>query len=377
MMSKNEQVLTHPRNETEEAALHRTEEFKIDSYFLSVNNQKWLSEEFNDLEEDFIEIINNVPDYYPTILELCNIYRKTENFSKYRQMLDYALKIYPEDEFFLIMNAEYYYDMKNFAAARKELTALTARGIKPPKVMKLLGGVYLNFKEKNLAIESFKEYLKSSGGDASLRREVVRMFFESGDFINTLLELKDLAPCDKNAEMKKIEAVCLYYKEDYKKALGVFTSIYRHYSEDIFTLMYLGDICLRLKKNYRAEYYWERALKIEPKTPEERAYAARINLFINEYEQAIKLIDYNFKKTANHYLSIFTMGLINLCEDKFHLAAAHWLRVYKEKHDLFNFEFELTKKTLKPERVGEFISKISEAEYSGLCAHIKERCDIR
>ncbi len=377
MMSKNEQVLTHPRSEIEEAALYKTEEFKIDSYFLSVNNKKWLFEEFNDLEEDFIEIINNVPDYYPTILELCNVYRKIEKSSKYREMLDYALKIYPGDEIFLIMDAEYHYDSKNFAAARKALTALNARGIKPPKVMKLLGGVYLNFKEKTLAIETFKEYFKSSGGDASLRLEVIRMFFESGDFINTLLELKDVAPCDKNAELKKIEAVCLYYKEDYKKALSVFTSIYRHYSDDIFTLMYLGDICLRLKKNYRAEYYWERALKLEPKTPEERAYAARINLFINEYGQAVKLIDYNFKKTANHYLSIFTMGLINLCEDKFHLAASHWSRVFKEKNDLFNFEFELTKKSLKTERVIEFISKVSQDEYSGLCAHIKDRCDIR
>ncbi len=375
-MNKKEQVLTHPRSESEEAALHKTEEYKLDSYFLYSNNQKWLRNELTELEQDFIEIINNVPDYYPTILELCNIYHETGNRAKFREMLNYALKKFPDDDLFLIMNAEYHYENNDFAGARRALESLAARGIKPPRVMKLLGCVYLNFKEKTLAIESFKNYLRERGGDAALRLEVIRMFFETGDFINTLLELKDIPELDKNAELKKIEAVCFYYKEDYKKALSIFTSIYRHYSDDIFTLMYLGDICFRLKKNYRAEYYWERALKIEPATAEERAYIAKIYLFISEYDQAVKLIDYNFKKIPNHYLSIFTMGLINLCEDKYHLAASHWLKVFREKYDLFVFEFELTKKTLKPERLKEFISKLTEAEYAVLCDYIKERCDL-
>ncbi|EKD69074.1 MAG: hypothetical protein ACD_47C00272G0001 [uncultured bacterium] len=376
-MNENGQALTHPRNEREEAALQKTEEYKLDSYFLSVNNQKWLQNKLMDLERDFVEIINNVPAYYPTVLELCNIYRETGNRAKYREMLNYALKKFPQDDILAIMDAEFHYAANDFAAARKALITLTARGVRVPRVMKLLGGVYLNFKEKALAIESFKEYLRDSGGDVALRLEVIRMFFEAGDFINTLLELKEIPEREKNAELRKIEAVCLYYKEDYKKSLAVFTSIYRHYSDDIFTLMYLGDICFRLKKNYRAEYYWERALKIEPKTPEERAYAAKIHLFISEYDQAVKLVDYNFKKIANHYLSIFTMGLINLCEDKYHLAATHWLKVFREKRDLFAFEFELTKKSLKPERINEFLSRLTEGEYADLCIYIKERCDLR
>lgn len=376
-MSENNQVTTHPRGEREEAALHRTEEYKLDSYFLSENNRKWLGGGLDELEQDCVEIINNVPDYYPTVFELCNIYKARGNRSRYREMLDYALKKFPRDDVFEIMDAEYHFDSKDFAAARRALTALASRGVRAPIVMKLLGGVHLNFKEKNLAIESFKEYLRESGGDISLRIEIVRMFFESGDFINTLLELKEIPEREMNAELKKIEAVCLYYKEDFKKALSVFTSLYRHFSDDIFTLMYLGDICFRLKKNYRAEYYWERALKIEPRTPEDRAYAARINLFISEYEQAVRLVDYNFKKVPNHYLSIFTMGLINLCEDKYHLAASHWLKVFREKRDMFRFEFELTRKTLKPERISEFLTRLSEAEYSEMCAYIRERCDIR
>ncbi len=377
-MSDKELLLTHPRNPSEEAALQKTEEYKLDAYFLVINNRRWLRGELDALERDFIEIINNVSDYYPTILELCNIYQAAGNAAKHREMLDYALKLFPDDDIFMIMNAEYYYNSKNFSAARRELSSLIARGIKPPRVLKLLGGVYLNFKEKALAIETFKEYLKSAGrDDIELRTEIVRLYFESGDFINTMLELKEISHLEKNAELKKIEAVCFYYKEDYKKALAAFTSIYRHYNDDIFTLMFLGDICLRLQKNYRAEYYWERALKIEPRTFEEHAYAARINLFINEYERAIKLIDYNFKKTENHYLSIFTMGLINLCEDKFHLAASHWLKVFKQKYDLFSFEFELTRKSLKSERLCEFVSKITEAQYNGLREYIKERCDIK
>ena len=120
-MNKKEQVLTHPRSESEEAALHKTEEYKLDSYFLCSNNQKWLQNKLADLEQDFIEIINNVPDYYPTILELCNIYHETGNRPKFREMLNYALKKFPEDDIFLIMNAEYHYENNDFAAARRAL----------------------------------------------------------------------------------------------------------------------------------------------------------------------------------------------------------------------------------------------------------------
>jgi len=376
-MNKANEIPIHPASESEEAAILKTEEYKLDSYFLSVNAHKRLYKKFDELEQDFIEIINNVPAYYPTIFELCNLYGETGNRYKYKEMLDYAIKKFPHDEFFLIMNARYHYDSKDFASARKALEALASDGVRPPIVMKLLGNVYLNFKQKTPAIEVFRQYLSEIGEDREIRMELIRLYFESGDFINAMLELKHIAEKERDAELKKIEAICYYYKEDYKKSLELFSSIYRHFSDDIFTLMYLGDICFRLKKNYRGEYYWERALKIDPKSAEERAYLARINLFINEYERAYAFIDFNFKKFPNHYLSIFMMGLICLCEDKYHLAAAHWLKVYAQKRDMFIFEFEMIKKTLKLERIKEFVVKVSEAEYNELRDYIKQRCDIK
>lgn len=376
-MSHGEKLHTHPRNEDEEARIIASEEFKIDSYFLTQNNLLWLEGRLEELEPECVEIINNVPAYYPTVSELCSLYESRKDSEKFTQMIEYARKHFPGDERFAIMEARFLFAGGDVNGASKILENLASKGCEAPLVLKLLGQVRLSRRMRAEAVEAFQKCLKKYDGYPEVRIDLMRLHYESGNFLDALVESRMIPEGIKNLETKKIEGACLYYKEDFKKALALFTEIYKHHPDDIFVLMYLGDICFRFGKNYLAEYYWSQALAQNPKTLEERAYIARIHLFINEYDQALKVVDSSLKQEPGHYLSIFTMGLIGLCEDKFHQAAENWRRVFEEKRDTFVFEFEMIKKTLKPNKLKEFIFKVVEPEYKPLCDHIKERCSIK
>ncbi len=367
---------THPKNESEEAAMMNAEEFKLDCYFLSENNLMWLKGDLSSLEEQFIEIINNVPAYKPTIFELCNIYQARGERDKLRQMIDYALKRFPDDVMFLVMDALWRFGANEVAAALAILEKLAVK-VNAPIVMKTLGDIYMAQKMIIPAIEAYKKCVEKYDGFPEVHLELVRLYYQAADFLNVILELKHIPEDQKTLELKKIEGVCDYYREDYKAALAVFTDILKHHPNDIFSLLYAGDICLRFEKNYKAEFYWESALKLTPETLEDRACLAKIHLFTNDYEQAVKLADINIRQVPDHYVSLFILGLIAVCEDKFHSAAVNWNIVYTKKPEIFDFEFELIKKSLKDNKIKEFIYKVNEPEYKDMCERIKVRCDIK
>ena len=369
--------LTHPKNESEEAVMMKAEEFKVDSYFLSENNLMWLKGDLAGLEEQFVEIINNVPGYKPTIFELCNIYEARGEREKLRQMIDYALKRFPDDPMFLIMDALWRFRANEIPAARTTLEKLAVTGFNVPIVMKTLGDIYMAQKMGGPAIEVYKKCVEKYDGFPEVHLELVRLYYQSADFLNALLELKHIPEDKKTLELKKIEGVCNYYREDYKSALAVFTDILKHHPDDILSLMYAGDICLRFEKNYKAEFYWESALKLTPETLEDRASLAKIYLFISDYEQAAKLVDINIRQLPEHYVSLFVLGLIAVCEDKFHSAAVNWNIVYTKSPGIFDFEFELIKKSLKDNKIKEFVYKVTEPEYNEMCECIKMRCDMK
>jgi predicted Zn-dependent protease len=287
------------------------------------------------------------------------------------------MKKFPYDEMFLMTDALLRFRSNEITAARYTLEKLVTNGVEAPLVLKTLGDIYLALKLKAEAVASYKKCVEKFGGYPEIHVELVRLYYETADFLNAILELKHIPEDEKTLELKKIEGVCNYYREDYKAALSVFTDILSRHPADVLSLMYAGDISLRFEKNYKAEFYWEAALKIEPETLEERAYLSRIHLFTSDYEHALKLIETNLLKLPDHYLSIFTAGLINICEDKLHPGAANWNRVFNEKRDLFMFEFELIKKSLKENKMKELVYKLAEPEYKPICDYIKERCDIK
>lgn len=375
---KNNEIIFQPKNQSEEKLITKLEEYKLDKYFLRENNKKWLNNQLNDLEEDLIEIIKNTKNYYPALLELCNLY-KSYNFEQYRDLLDYSLKLYPNDEIFLILDAEYYYKTNNLSKAKELLLNLTFKKINSPYIFKLLGNIYLNSNEKQLAIETFYEYLKLLPNDFEIRKILIRLLFEKSDFLNALLELKKIPSNLINLEFKKIEAICYYYKEDYKTALKNFLILFKNNKNDVFALMFLGDIYLRFQKTYQAELYWQKALSVKSNSLEDNAYLAKIYLFMNNYNKSKELISQNLENISNHYLSIFVLGLINLCENKFDDAFLAWNKVYNEMKNTFCFEFELIKKTLKNEKIKEFLDYFKNDETKKnieLFEYIKGRCNL-
>lgn len=369
-------VPLHPKNEADEAAIMKTEEYKLDSYFLGANSRGWMSGDLAALEEELVEVVNNVPDYYPVIFELCNIYRERGDGDNYRQMLEYALKKHPGDDMILMMRAAELFSRNEVQQARAILEKLATAGVEAPLVMRGLGDIYLALRMPGEAIRAYTKSYAKYDAWPEVHVTLVRLYYESADFVNALLELKYVSAGERTLELQKIEGVCNYYRGDHKAALAIFSDIAARHPGDIMSLMFAGDICLRFEKNYKAEFYWDAALRADPATPEDRAYIARIRLFICEYDEAARLCEYNLRQTPDHWLSLFTLGLVELCEDKFHNAAASWSRVLAGSREIFEFEFAVIRVSLNPNRLREFVFKVAAPEYSALCDFIRERCEI-
>ncbi len=373
--NKFSKLKTHPKNEAEETEIMKSDDYKLDSYFLMTRNKFWLSGELKELEEECIEIINNVPDYFPAFLELCTIYLHKNDFAKFFETAEYALKKFPDNDQILMLKCEVLYGQKKYAEFEEIILKLDKSLLDSIQITRMLGEIMVSKKMKAEAAAQYCSCLKKYD-DPVIRESLIKLYYSQGEFLSALNELKSFTDEAKSYDLKKIEAVCLYYKEDFKKSLQIFTELLKAAAEDIFCLMYAGDLSFRFNKNFKAETYWDKALKMQPQTPEDRAYIARIYLFISDYQQASSLIEFNLKENAAHSLSLMTRGLISICEDKFEKAADDWAKVIKNDKDNFNLEFDIIRKSLKNSKLIELCEKAQKAEYSQLTNFIRQKVGV-
>lgn len=215
-------------------------------------------------------------------------------------LIDQLMEAFPMQDDLLLLQANAFIargEPENAAAA---LEILRGRGEAQPSALMLLGDIYLNFQQADLALSSYRGVAE----DASLTPEralrVARRLAASGAWpqVDAFLSIVEARQVGENpvSEADRIEFLNLQAQSDLSQNR---TAAAAEKLAEVVSLDPLNGRALLLLANYhwdegdieRAEIYYERAAKVDEVAPDALVQHGRMLVSIREFRKAVRFLE--------------------------------------------------------------------------------------
>ncbi len=135
-------------------------------------------------------------------------------------------------------------------------------------------------------------FLKSYRIDSLHLKSIVKLaniYFKSGvrDSAQTFIG-KGLVIYPKHIKLRTIKAKLLYREQQYQEAYDLFFELLKTNQENIETNLYLGILSMQLDQLDKAEYYLDRAYRLNPKLPDTNYYLGVLYREFKAYKKSNK-----------------------------------------------------------------------------------------
>ncbi len=225
---------------------------------------------------------------------LMNLGRYTEAVG----VIDDLVEQFPQQKDLLMLQANAYIATEQTQDAAATLEILRASGGATPASLALLGDIYLNFTQPDLALSVYTEALlmKDLGRDRILR--IARRLASVGAWSQLDTYLGAIGPQDRTAmtDSDQLDLLNLHAQSDLaqnrsESAAEKLTQVVSRDPLNGRALMLLADYHWNQTEIEKAEIYYERAAKVEAVAPDALVQHARMLVSQRAFQKAVILLE--------------------------------------------------------------------------------------
>lgn len=214
------------------------------------------------------------------------------------KMIDGLIKEFPQQTDLLLLQSNAYIAKNDPASAAATLEILRASGHANTNATVLLGDIYLNFNQPDLAIELYREAASQADLSADRALRIAHRLANLGNWQDLdvfFAELSAKAP-QKFGAANQLEVLNLTAQSDLAQgrtdaAAGKLAKVVEADPLNGKALLLLADYYWKQEDVSRAELYFERAAKVPAFAADALVQRARMLVSLKEYDKAVPLLE--------------------------------------------------------------------------------------
>jgi len=222
------------------------------------------------------------------------------NTSQHREaaaMLDELIVEKPDDASLWLLQANAYVASGSPSDAAVNLELIRHMGKATPTSLALLGDIYINANQPDLALAAYKDILKGEQIDPERALRAARILASRGAWTEAEVYLKDLndrllakLPASGKSEVAALLAKVALARGEDDQAASLLTKVLESDPLNGRALLLLADYHWKKSDRERADLYYTRAASVEEVRVEALVQHARMNVTLKNFSAASKLL---------------------------------------------------------------------------------------
>jgi len=212
-------------------------------------------------------------------------------------MLDELITEKPDDASLWLLQANAYVASGNSADASVNLELVRQMGKATPISLALLGDIYINANQPDLALSAYQDLLKGEQIDQERALRAARILASRGAWAEADLYLKELnqrlsakLPASGQSEVASLLAKVALARGEDDKAAAMLTKVLETDPLNGRALLLLADYHWKKGDRERADLHYTRAATVEDVRVEALLQHARMNVALKDFAAATKLL---------------------------------------------------------------------------------------
>jgi tetratricopeptide (TPR) repeat protein len=212
-------------------------------------------------------------------------------------MLEELITEKPDDAGLWMLQANAYVASGNSADAAVNLELVRQMGKATPVSLALLGDIYINANQPDLALSAYQDLLKGEQIDQERALRAARILASRGAWTEADAYLKELnqrlsakLPASGQSEVASLLAKVALARGEDDKAAAMLTKVLETDPLNGKALLLLADYHWKKSDRERADLYYTRAATVEDVRVEALLQHARMNVALKEFAAATKLL---------------------------------------------------------------------------------------
>lgn len=212
-------------------------------------------------------------------------------------MLDELIGEKPDDSSLWLLQANAFVASGNTSDAAVNLELVRQMGKATPTSLALLGDIYMNASQPDLALAAYRDLLKGDAIDQERALRAARILASRGAWSEADLYLKELndrlaakLPAAGQSEVAALLAKVALARGEDDKAATLLTKVLETDPLNGRALLLLADYHWKKNDRERADLYYTRAATVEEVRVEALVQHARMNVALKEFSAATRLL---------------------------------------------------------------------------------------